>query len=814
MSRHVMSLIFFITATSATNTFGYADRTHTAINKTVIHQRLSTFPLNDYFEKHLNLSTENDSINDKKIIDWFKEAGAQEDRPPWRTPNHFLDPLANKGFSGFLFSLIFSGSPTAVWAQMPVGKQSVWGSYSWRDAREYFYTALTSNSGTVREEHLAKSFRALGQVMHLAADMSVPEHTRDTGHVGAKTIEPWLERVLDPEPEPEKRCRESKFKPAFDYAVTHPFIPDPLLLQKSVKFPGVSIPIANLYDSEQYVEGSSPSVTVSDPVGLAEYTNANFFSFNTIFDDFEHPSWSSIELREDSDDESGKLMTFIRRKQDAVGEHVEHLAQANVFCKYLDDARTNGFTLENDKVFKDYMEKLIPRAAGYAGALVDYFYRGDIEVKLNEGGVTFRSIRIQARNITLNGEEMGPGEAALVIRYKGLRETPLGGNRYLLHYPSEEYSYKVVKISNITIPRDAPAELTFDFSADPLPFNFDDLSLQLVFKGRLGNEDCTVAVGRILPQKGIYSDFNLHLPSSGVYAKTADHSLNAAFNELRVTAETDMPGGLAGGVFQLALEYRQATTDPFQSEPVETAPEDAAAYLIRLPEANGVTTLPQGTPVELVFDLSSAPLPTSATHVELNVIYSGTGNDGRPTISAVGYRDISEPTPVDLFNNTDKVCIKGHWYNAGSPEALAAVADNGIILDDENDIFAHEISDIYYKASPSQGTAVTATPTSYDLSEVSAFPPGSYRKIGYIITDYSFNYNISEIWKALSTEGEILWSYPRDNETYSGAAVRCDEITYPSMYVMRGIKMWGGAGVIYDNDYYPQGSDCPWDAIE
>jgi hypothetical protein len=34
------------------------------------------------------------------------------------------------------------------------------------------------------------------------------------------------------------------------------------------------------------------------------------------------------------------------------------------------------------------------------------------------------------------------------------------------------------------------------------------------------------------------------------------------------------------------------------------------------------------------------------------------------------------------------------------------------------------------------------------------------------------------------------------------------------MYGMRGIKMWGGAGVIYDNHNYPEEPDCPWEAIE
>jgi hypothetical protein len=95
---------------------------------------------------------------------------------------------------------------------------------------------------------------------------------------------------------------------------------------------------------------------------LAEYTNANFFSFNTIFKKYDHPAESSVQLHEKIDEESGKPMKFIKRVSD--GEPVEHLAQANVYYKYL-IIKTHGYTLENDKVYKDYMTKLIPRAAGY-----------------------------------------------------------------------------------------------------------------------------------------------------------------------------------------------------------------------------------------------------------------------------------------------------------------------------------------------------------------------------------------------------------------------------------------------------------------
>ncbi len=55
--------------------------------------------------------------------------------------------------------------------------------WSWPKAREYYYTALTSSTKDEREEYFVYTFRALGQVMHLLADASVPAHTRNDIHV-------------------------------------------------------------------------------------------------------------------------------------------------------------------------------------------------------------------------------------------------------------------------------------------------------------------------------------------------------------------------------------------------------------------------------------------------------------------------------------------------------------------------------------------------------------------------------------------------------------------------------------------------------
>ncbi|MEA5114458.1 MAG: hypothetical protein VB050_10560 [Geobacteraceae bacterium] len=118
MTKSPTSLLLLIIANLLpSNSHAYAKRAHESINVAVIQQKLTKTPLKEYFKLKLGYSDVGDVVNGTKIIRWFENAGAQEDMPPWRTPNHFLDPLTNQGFSGFLFGLIAHGKPTAEWAQ-------------------------------------------------------------------------------------------------------------------------------------------------------------------------------------------------------------------------------------------------------------------------------------------------------------------------------------------------------------------------------------------------------------------------------------------------------------------------------------------------------------------------------------------------------------------------------------------------------------------------------------------------------------------------------------------------------------------------
>jgi hypothetical protein len=57
--------------------------------------------------------------------------------------------------------------------------QSSDNDYSWLLSRDYYYQALLTGS----EEQYAKTFRSIGQVMHLVSDAAVPAHVRNDAHL-------------------------------------------------------------------------------------------------------------------------------------------------------------------------------------------------------------------------------------------------------------------------------------------------------------------------------------------------------------------------------------------------------------------------------------------------------------------------------------------------------------------------------------------------------------------------------------------------------------------------------------------------------
>ncbi|MFH1990453.1 MAG: lamin tail domain-containing protein, partial [Patescibacteria group bacterium] len=141
----------------------------------------------------------------KKLTDeqkqWIAQGSVDEDKAP-RWLNHFYDPAFERGLSTTALGFGYAGYSAKNWArfssyqtlnpanlanlwtgQGPVISGSWWGDFS--------YEAAIKNYSQSKEK---EAYTALGNVLHIIADMTVPEHTRNDAHPGgnlASYYEDW-----------------------------------------------------------------------------------------------------------------------------------------------------------------------------------------------------------------------------------------------------------------------------------------------------------------------------------------------------------------------------------------------------------------------------------------------------------------------------------------------------------------------------------------------------------------------------------------------------------------------------------------------
>ena len=134
-------------------------------------------------------------VNGQRIRELFTAGSTAEDAGTCRSSTHFQNPLRPWIYAGIEESLtgwclnyrqpnssnqrsaLTWGTGFETYAGPPVKRYIQ--TMGWDDARKYFYSALTSNKNAVREDNFAKTFQAVGQVMHLLQDMAVPAHVKN-----------------------------------------------------------------------------------------------------------------------------------------------------------------------------------------------------------------------------------------------------------------------------------------------------------------------------------------------------------------------------------------------------------------------------------------------------------------------------------------------------------------------------------------------------------------------------------------------------------------------------------------------------------
>lgn len=355
----------------------------------------------------------------RSVLGWLRDGATSEDRPTCRATNHFHNPL--KSFT----SARVSDQPfmdDACPDFRPILSSVTWGTrfvspaergpatanpFDWDAARGSFLNALTLGAPTDREAALAQTFEALGHVMHLVQDLAVPAHVRNDFDAHLTNLRFFSSRLT-----------EERFE---KYVRTHTG-----LVNSAAPTPVdvVGRLVTRFWDTDRYT-GANPS---SDTVqGLAEYTNANFVSLDTILTEgfspsdpyfFPYPRLSSTN----ADALFGKDISVARlvRAEDGhvdTGLYVDKIGDGEMITNFLRAGYLTGDFIDrappgtprrlvfqlDDEVHGSYAAKLVPMALGYSRALLDYFVRGRLDVDVFDDGSGLRLAGTNASPDLLDG---------------------------------------------------------------------------------------------------------------------------------------------------------------------------------------------------------------------------------------------------------------------------------------------------------------------------------------------------------------------------------------------------------------------------
>ncbi|MBF0592609.1 MAG: hypothetical protein HQL02_11035 [Nitrospirae bacterium] len=459
--------------------------------------------LSNYITGYTGLKNIASPVNGVPIIALVQLATYDEDVklafPKFYVCSHFYNPLINKSFDGGTCDSYVSAYD---WAND--GRND----WSWANARKYFYEGLTLIDEVQREQALTKAFTALGHVVHLVQDMAVPAHTRSDIHIIYEPFESYT---------------KSQMKKLNYSASSAPYNVDINITSSIQNAP------RQLWDGDSYSYNFLPA---GSNIGLSEYSAANFFSRTTVFATDKRP-----KVEDTNCNDLVPIGSVINNKGETdqkiyiskiFGERVDKLVAFGLLTNHVKTKMSasgySGTTCGNpnyvlslvgfdDDINQEYASKLVPLAVTYGAALMDYFFKSQIEITLPDDGVyafvpdngsiypypnmNFTQVTLKAKNILLSGEDMSGGDITLDVTYRIAQADPFVTGPVDV---SNEISHAIVTKSGVTIPKGTPVELTFDLpntlpSNKPIPILATDVYLQLAYKGMIGAKADEVAFG-------------------------------------------------------------------------------------------------------------------------------------------------------------------------------------------------------------------------------------------------------------------------------------------------------------------------------
>lgn len=470
--------------------------------------------------------------------------GVEEEDAGARALNHFFDPQNNGRALIYLLRQLGDSSPD--WGledNFEIRDQA----FSYKDAKRHLLNGLTASAKLDRDRELGRMFESLGHVIHLIQDKAQPQHVRNDIH-----------------------C-DQLFTPIYgSFLFQFPICPvtfayRPSAYEAYTLRRGMDIPLSG-YGNVDYGTYTKPRrYWESSGLGLAEFTSNNFVSIGTNFhteggyitthSEYPFPSGNVafIDKREITDPDllgpqgadqplTGEIWfvgTPVKDKYEPSESLNARTSTYSIFDKDLEEAGAEKVFSLNRFNYSSANDYLLPRATAYSIGMINYFFRGRIEISPPDEGVYsvldhadtkqigqgFTKLKVKLRNITPEGvlsdgstspafQEMPDGALTAIAKYMVnpcYQPNLLGeydgsqnfmgiitrNNCTLLEYYGgiEEISVSAEKAGQ-SLDRDMSEDFEFDFSESPIPINAHDLSIQIIYQGILGEENDAIVVSR------------------------------------------------------------------------------------------------------------------------------------------------------------------------------------------------------------------------------------------------------------------------------------------------------------------------------
>lgn len=581
--------------------------------------------------------------NDYEILGVWTD-GDDRDQDPYgrlfRAFRHFYDPLLDRASDHQSLCATYGCVKSINWAlgrTSPLNPSSDADDtsrrdhFTWQDARNNFWWALTLKrtasgmasadaqvSSQERLHRWATTINNLGHVIHLLQDTAQPQHVRNDLHGPPLTTLVY----------PAEGAADGAFEAFTDYRVigsdanaSSLSLGNPLrrmddTLPTENSLPTIRLGQANYYPggggyvqfstpvkffTTRHIETGSDDASVRNRRGLADISNRSFFTAGTLpgfrecqpvgasgcvptsgptyplppndlttsgYTEVSVPSGLRVHGRvvhlaeyaypisdpvAPNYDQSVRTLQAYGGKAPLVTKGIWHdLLQdhPDLIPQYLE---STGYLITYNNM-RYTADVLVPRAVGYSAGLIDFFFRGRLEVTpitqsvfgvLNQGDphtmdaegyprktsdptkiFGFESVRLQVRNATADIVESGTGTTvpqtsggagsrlvAIARYHRNACYTPdMDGERVQAFSGAVteptcapnlpvRTAYQEISVSaplTLTageLDGENPIEKQFDFSADPIPVNATDLFIQVAYRGPLGDEPDAVAVG-------------------------------------------------------------------------------------------------------------------------------------------------------------------------------------------------------------------------------------------------------------------------------------------------------------------------------